>query len=178
MRKKVPYQGLACQVLGSVKRVLRRWKNARETRQMLPQTCFRSVRKIQNHNGHTIKYLLSDSSLRGKRFQSSYCAKVRAEANKKVPFPLPRHSLFFFALVPAFYTNLARKRLLRRLVWFKLDPRVLSYPFLAPQGQVGENSCDWVRSGRMGKYLALGQDNIFPSGPPTQSSSTEQCTPV
>ena len=34
------------------------------------------------------------SSLRSKRFQSSYCAKVRAEANK-------RHS-FFFALVPAF----------------------------------------------------------------------------
>ena len=34
------------------------------------------------------------SSLRSKRFQSSYCAKVRAEAKKG-------HS-FFFALVPAF----------------------------------------------------------------------------
>ena len=64
------------------------------------------------------------------------------------------------------------------IVWFNLDPRVLSYPSLAPQGQVGEDPCDWVRSGQMGKYLALGQDNIFPSGPPTQSSSTEQCTPV
>ena len=32
-----------------------------------------------------------------------------------VPLPLPRHSFFFFALVPAFYTNLARKRLLRSL---------------------------------------------------------------
>ena len=67
-------------------------------------------------------------SLRSKRFQSSYRAKVRAEAKKKVegggggekrkgsfiPLPLPRLS-FFFALVPAFLTNLARKRLLRRL---------------------------------------------------------------
>ena len=43
-----------------------------------------------------------------KRVQSSYCAKVRAD-------PLPRHSFFCFALVPVFYTNLARKRLLRRL---------------------------------------------------------------
>ena len=33
-------------------------------------------------------------SLRSKRFQSSYCAKVRAEAKKKVVH-------FFFALVPA-----------------------------------------------------------------------------
>ena len=47
------------------------------------------------------------SSLRSKRFQSSYCAKVRAEAKKRlkgsfVPLPLPRHYYFFFALVPAF----------------------------------------------------------------------------
>ena len=36
-------------------------------------------------------------SLRSKRFQSSYCAKVRAEAKKGsfVPLPLPRHSFFF-----------------------------------------------------------------------------------
>ena len=67
---------------------------------------------------------LKQLSLRSKRFQSSYCAKVRAEAKKRLkgegrrgsffPLPLPRHS-FFFALVPAFETNLARKRLLRRL---------------------------------------------------------------
>ena len=39
-----------------------RWKSARETRQMLPQTRFPPVRKIQNHSGHTIKCLLSDST--------------------------------------------------------------------------------------------------------------------
>ena len=44
-------------------------------------------------------------SLRSKRFQPSYCAKVRAGA-----FP------FFFAHVPTFLDKLARKRLLRRLV--------------------------------------------------------------
>ena len=44
-------------------------------------------------------------SLRSKRFQPSYCAKVRAGA-----FP------FFFAHVPTFLDELARKRLLRRLV--------------------------------------------------------------
>ena len=70
-------------------------------------------------------HLYNVGSLRSKRFQSSYCAKVRAGAkNKKVeeggggekrkrrgsffplplPLPLPRHS-FFFALVPTFSTN-------------------------------------------------------------------------
>ena len=66
-------------------------------------------------------HLYNVGSLRSKRFQSSYCAKVRARAkNKKVeeggggekrkrrgsffPLPLPRHS-FFFALVPTFSTN-------------------------------------------------------------------------
>ena len=47
-----------------------------------------------------------NGSLRSKRFQSSYCAKVRAEAKKKlkkegVPLPLPRHS-FFFCSCPSF----------------------------------------------------------------------------
>ena len=51
-----------CQVLESEKCVWPLWKSAHETRQMLPQTRFRSVRKIQNHNGHTIKCLLSDST--------------------------------------------------------------------------------------------------------------------
>ena len=58
-------------------------------------------------------------SLRSKRFQSSYCAKVRAEPKKKV---IP----FFFALAPAhFLDELARKRLLRRLMHdrFRLSPK-------------------------------------------------------
>ena len=46
------------------------------------------------------------TSLRSKRFQSSYCAKVRAEAKKRLKGE---------GLVPVFLTNLARKRLLRRL---------------------------------------------------------------
>ena len=32
----------------------------------------------------TVKHTLVPTSLRGKRFQSSYCAKVRVEAEKKV----------------------------------------------------------------------------------------------
>ena len=52
---------------------------------------------------NNVRYM-GTHSLRSKRFQSSYCAKVRAEAKKKVEggggdLPLPRHS-FFFALVP------------------------------------------------------------------------------
>ena len=44
-----------------------------------------------------------ESSLRSKRFQSSYCAKVRAEAKKRFlrsPPPLP--SLIFFCSCPSF----------------------------------------------------------------------------
>ena len=53
-----------------------------------------------------VKMMLSGfTSLRSKRFQSSYCAKVRAEAKKKrlnfFPLPLPRHS-FFFCSCPSF----------------------------------------------------------------------------
>ena len=52
----------------------------------------------------------SRGSLRSKRFQSSYCAKVRAEAKKRlkgegrrVPsFPSPSPVIHFFFLVPAF----------------------------------------------------------------------------
>ena len=66
-------------------------------------------------------------SLRSKRFQSSYCAKVRAAAKKKggrgrgreeeVPsFPSPSPFIpFIFALAPTSLDELARKRLLRRL---------------------------------------------------------------
>ena len=48
-------------------------------------------------------------SLRSKRFQSSYCAKVRAG-----PLSLPC-PFFFFRSCPNFLDELARKRLLRRL---------------------------------------------------------------
>ena len=56
-------------------------------------------------------------SLHSKRFQSSYWAKVRAEAKKRlkgegegrrgnlhsfIPLPLPRHSFFFFCSCPSF----------------------------------------------------------------------------
>ena len=71
--------------------------------------------------GQTFSYL--QTSLRSKRFQSSYCAQVRAGAKKKggrgrrrgvIPLPLPRHS--FFCSRPNFLDELARKRLLRRLL--------------------------------------------------------------
>ena len=55
--------------------------------------------------------------LRSKRFQSSYCAKVRAGAKT---LPLPRPFFFFFALVPTL-DELARKRLLRRLMGLKFE---------------------------------------------------------
>ena len=52
------------------------------------------------------------NSLGSKRFQSSYCAKVRAEAKKRLkgegrrgsffPLPLPRHSFFFFCSCSSF----------------------------------------------------------------------------
>ena len=51
--------------------------------------------------------------------------KLEREQKKKVegggggsffPLPLPRHSFFFFALVPTFRDELTRKRLLRRLM--------------------------------------------------------------
>ena len=57
----------------------------------------------------------SRGSLRSKRFQSSYCAKVRAEA-----IPLPRH-FFFFCSRPDVLDELARKRLLRRLLKGKTE---------------------------------------------------------
>ena len=58
-----------------------------------------SISELANYDSKLL------SSLRSKRFQSSYGAKVRAGAKKKL----------FFALVPTFLDELARKRLLRRL---------------------------------------------------------------
>ena len=60
---------------------------------MVSQLClsFRFFSEGMGASLHRLQYLLSllcYASLRSKRFQSSYCAKVRAEA--------------FFALVPAF----------------------------------------------------------------------------
>ena len=47
--------------------------------------------------------LIARGSLRSKRFQSSYCAKVRAEAKKKVPsFPSPSPVVHFFCSSPSF----------------------------------------------------------------------------
>ena len=45
-------------------------------------------------------------SLRSKRFQSSYCAKVRAEAKKSPPPPPVIH--FFFLLLSQFSRRTAR----------------------------------------------------------------------
>ena len=47
------------------------------------------------------KEISQPSSLRSKRFQSSYCAKVRAKAKKGSP-PPPPSFMFFFSPVPAF----------------------------------------------------------------------------
>ena len=60
--------------------------------------------------GQTFSYL--QTSLRTKRFQSSYCAQVRAGAKKKGGrgrgrgvIPLPSPVIPFFVLVPTFSTN-------------------------------------------------------------------------
>ena len=73
-------------------------------------------------------HLYNVGSLRSKRFQSSYCAKVRAGAKKKkvegggggeksflLSPPPPPSFLFFFCSRPDVLDELARKRLLRRL---------------------------------------------------------------
>ena len=71
------------------------------------------------NNPRSRMYNLS-GSLRSKRFQSSYCAKVRAEAKKKGGRGRERgvnrqSILFFFCSRPDVLDELARKRLLRRL---------------------------------------------------------------
>ena len=62
---------------------------------------------VSSLRGVCIQWNLHITNLRSKRFQSSYCAKVRAEAKKKswrgrgkeeTPLPLPRHSFFFLFL--------------------------------------------------------------------------------
>ena len=59
-KKKAPHEGLTHQVIEAEKRVRPCQKRAYETRQMLPSTRFRSARKIQKHNGHMIKCLLTE----------------------------------------------------------------------------------------------------------------------
>ena len=65
---------------------------------------------ILNRYGHGVSYSqLEDAgerqrpkpSLRSKRFQSSYCAKVRAEAKKRLKAP-PSPSFMFFCSCPSF----------------------------------------------------------------------------
>ena len=69
---------------------------------------------LPKHFTHHCRLCMETPSLRSKRFQSSYCAKVRAGAKKNpLPLPLPCHS--FFCPRPNFLDELARKRLLRRL---------------------------------------------------------------
>ena len=69
---------------------------------------------LPKHFTHHCRLCMETPSLRSKRFQSSYCAKVRAGAKKNpLPLPLPCHS--FFCSRPNFLDELARKRLLRRL---------------------------------------------------------------
>ena len=87
-----------------------------------------SLRRARPFNMPRFKIDRFNNSLRSKRFQSSYCAKVRAEAKKKggrergrgkeeVPsFPSPSPVIpFFFCSRPDVLYELARKRLLRRL---------------------------------------------------------------
>ena len=75
------------------------------------------------------KEMYKKASLRSKRFQSCYCAKVT--------FPSPSPVIHFFsALVPAFQTNLARKRLLRSVIHVQscclpIEP-IAFLPFLLP----------------------------------------------
>ena len=66
-----------------------------------------NVSRLDNFHDHT---------LRSKRFQSSYCAKVSAEAKKKVPsFPSPSPvSHVFFALVPAVLDEPCKETLARQ----------------------------------------------------------------
>ena len=58
---------------------------------------------LPKHFTHHCRLCMETPSLRSKRFQSSYCAKVRAGAKKKIPSPSP--VIPFFALVPTFSTN-------------------------------------------------------------------------
>ena len=68
--------------------------------------CLCPHKRKNNNHGHVFKLLTLIgllSSLRSKRFQSSYCAKVKAKAKKRfVPLPLPRHSFYFFCCCPSF----------------------------------------------------------------------------
>ena len=106
---------------------------------------------------------LQRRSLRSKRFQSSYCAKVRAkqrlkgrgrgeEKEEEVPsFPSPSPIIHvFFALVPAFQMNLARKRLLRRLVASRKVGCFLSL-LLALKSKSLNNKCQFHQLVQLGQ---------------------------
>ena len=68
------------------------------------------------HILYYVKYGVSNS--RQVKYSNSFLACVASVSNRVIARKLERH-LFFFALVPVFQTNLARKRLLRRLIPFK-----------------------------------------------------------
>ena len=87
---------------------------------VLPGGCLHCrLFKQMEHKFSVVPVKAEKSSLRSKRFQSSYCAKVRAEAIKKrwkgegegrrgkVPsFPSPSPVIPFFALFPTLSSNL------------------------------------------------------------------------
>ena len=117
-----PNDGVACVTSGIVRarkvvkeELQNRAENGKET--LLPSFCrqnchtlkkpFRQLRRLTTELNSQPQSRPLQRSLRSKRFQSSYCAKVRAEAEKGwrawglrasgsfVPLPLPRRSIFF-----------------------------------------------------------------------------------
>ena len=82
--------------------------------------------RVWNSNAHV--------SLRSKRVQSSYCAKVRAEAKKKgsfFPLPLPRH--IFFCSCPSFLSKPREETLATQamlMLTSPCQPKVVFHSFL------------------------------------------------
>ena len=86
-------------------------------------------------NIRSLNVIWKISSLRSKRFQSSYGAKVSAGAKKKV----------FFAFVPTFHDELARKPLLLRLENFQthlLDELTFRFNILGIAETRIKSACD------------------------------------
>ena len=94
---------------------------------------------LDSHNG------CRDLSLRSKRFQSSYCAKLRSF----FPLPLPRHSFFFFCSSPSFPDEPREETLAtqatkivksdsNRLLWktsLKFSKKIPKLTVISPQAQ-------------------------------------------
>ena len=78
--------------------------------------------------------LLQYGSLRSKRFQSSYCAKVRAKAKKNFPSPSPVIH-FFLCSCPSFLDEPREETLARQAN--NTSPMLLLFAVVAGQGQGG-----------------------------------------